>query len=152
MSILFPFWRAISPSASRAAKLVGDRSFLSSIQPTVSFRQAPKNSHIQIRIMRQIPPPDFIFGKQGITQEDKNYQGSRFSGIKAAIFANPYQKVWGDFNEPPLPYYRTTNRSVYAGSLPGGLIACTGKQTNEIPSLLFSSINEASKAETDLLC
>jgi hypothetical protein len=44
--------------------------------------------------MRQIPPPDFIFGKQGITQEDKNYQGSRFSGIKAAIFANPYQKVW----------------------------------------------------------
>ena len=32
------------------------------------------------------------------------------------------------------------------------LIACTGKQTNEIPSLLFSSINEASKAETDLLC
>ena len=70
--------------------------------------------------MRQIPPPDFIFGKQGITQEDKNYQGSRFSGIKAAIFANPYQKVWGDPNEPPLPYYKTTNRSVYAGSLPGG--------------------------------
>ena len=70
--------------------------------------------------MRQIPPPDFIFGKQGITQEDRDYQGSRFSDIKAAIFANPYQKVWGASNEPPLPYYNTTNRSVYAGSLPGG--------------------------------
>jgi hypothetical protein len=42
--------------------------------------------------MRQIPLPDSIFGKQGITQEDKNYQGSRFSSIKAAVFANPYQK------------------------------------------------------------
>jgi len=70
--------------------------------------------------MRQIPPPDAIFGTQGITQEDKAYQGSRFSDIKAAIFANPYQKIWGDSNEPPLPYYKTTNRSVYAGSLPGG--------------------------------
>jgi hypothetical protein len=70
--------------------------------------------------MRQIPPPDAIFGTQGITQEDKDYQGSRFSDLKATIFANPYQKVWGDPNEPPLPYYKTTNRSVYAGSLPGG--------------------------------
>src|SRR5258707_1799618 len=41
--------RPISPSASRPAKLVGDRSFLSSIQPTVPFRQTLKNSHIQIR-------------------------------------------------------------------------------------------------------
>ena len=54
--------------------------------------------------MRQIPAPDAIFGTQGITQEDKDYQGSRFSDIKATIFANPYQKVWGDPNEPPLPY------------------------------------------------
>jgi hypothetical protein len=70
--------------------------------------------------MRQIPPPDSVFGNQGITEEDKLYQGSRFSDIKAVIFANPYQKVWGDSDEPPLPYYRTTNRSVYAGSFPGG--------------------------------
>jgi hypothetical protein len=70
--------------------------------------------------MKQIPLPDAIFGTQGVTQEDKDYRGSRFSDIKAAIFANPYQKVWGDPNEPPLPYYKTTNRSVYAGSLPGG--------------------------------
>lgn len=70
--------------------------------------------------MRQIPAPDAIFGKQGITQEDKDYQGSRYRDVKAAIFANPYQKVWGDPNEPPLPYYKVTNKSVYAGTLPGG--------------------------------
>ena len=70
--------------------------------------------------MIQIPAPDAIFGRQGITQEDKDYQGSRFSDVKAAIFANPYQKVWGDPNESPLPNYKTTNKSVYAGSLPGG--------------------------------
>ena len=70
--------------------------------------------------MTQTPAPDAIFGTQGITQEDKDYRGSRFSDVKAAIFANPYQKVWGDPNEPPLPNYKTTNKSVYAGTLPGG--------------------------------
>lgn len=70
--------------------------------------------------MTQIPAPDAIFGRQGITGEDREYQGSRFSDVKAAIFANPYQKVWGDPREPPLPRYKVTNRSAYAGSLPGG--------------------------------
>lgn len=70
--------------------------------------------------MTQTPAPDAIFGTQGITREDKEYRGSRFSDVKAAIFANPYQKVWGDPNEPPLPNYKTTNKSVYAGTLPGG--------------------------------
>jgi len=79
-----------------------------------------ENSHTRKNvIMRQIPSPDFIFGTQGLTQEDTNYLGSRYSDVKAAIFANPYQKVWGDRNEPPLPYYNTTNKSVYAGLLPG---------------------------------
>ena len=71
--------------------------------------------------MNQIPGPEEIFGHQGITGEDQNYQGSRFSEIKAALFANPYQKIWGAPSEPPLPYYKTTNKSVYAGILPGGL-------------------------------
>ncbi|MBV8353570.1 MAG: hypothetical protein JOZ21_14985, partial [Verrucomicrobia bacterium] len=62
--------------------------------------------------MSQTPPPDAIFGAEGITPEDKGYQGSRFSEVKAAIFANPYQKVWGGPDEPPLPYYKTTIRSV----------------------------------------
>ena len=70
--------------------------------------------------MAQIPAPDAIFGQQGATAEDRGYQGSRFSVVKAAVFANPYQRVWGGPDEPPLPSYRVTNRSAYAGSLPGG--------------------------------
>jgi hypothetical protein len=70
--------------------------------------------------METTPAPDAIFGAQGLTSEDQVYQGSRFSEVKAVIFANPYQKVWGDPGEPPLPVYKTTNRSVYAGTLPGG--------------------------------
>jgi hypothetical protein len=70
--------------------------------------------------MRQIPAPDAIFGPQGLTREDRDYRGSRFADVKAALFANPYQKVWGAPGEPPLPVYRVTNRSVYAGVLPFG--------------------------------
>jgi hypothetical protein len=70
--------------------------------------------------MNQIPGSAEIFGSQGLTREDQDYQGSRFSEVKAALFANPYQTVWGAPDEPPLPNYITTNRSVYAGILPGG--------------------------------
>ena len=69
--------------------------------------------------MKRILAPDAIFVTQGITQEDKDYHGSRFSDVKAAISINPYQKVCGVPNEPPFPNYKTTNTSVYAGSLPG---------------------------------
>ena len=70
--------------------------------------------------MAQDPPATAVFGRQGITSEDESYQGSRFSDVKAALFANPYQKVWGAPGEPALPVYKVTNRSNYAGSLPGG--------------------------------
>lgn len=70
--------------------------------------------------MTKIPAPEEIFGAQGVTQEDKDYQGSRFAEVKSALFANPYQKIWGAPGEPPLPTYRTTNSSFLAGSLPGG--------------------------------
>src|SRR5262245_34944369 len=70
--------------------------------------------------MSEIPAPDSVFGAQGLTGEDHADQRSRFGDVKAAVFANPYQRVWGGTGEPPLPFYRTTNRSVYAGSLPGG--------------------------------
>jgi hypothetical protein len=70
--------------------------------------------------MNHIVPPEAIFGEQGMTPEDSSYQGSRFRDVKAAIFANPYQQVWGDPQEAPLPRYVVTNKSVYAGILPGG--------------------------------
>ena len=47
-------------------------------------------------------------GIQGITEEDRNYQGSRYTEVKKAVFSNPYQKVWGAPNEPSLPQYEVT--------------------------------------------
>ena len=31
------------------------------------------------------------FGIEGITDEDRAYRGSRFSDVREALFANPYQ-------------------------------------------------------------
>lgn len=59
-------------------------------------------------------------GPQGITDEDLGYRGGRFSDVRDAIFANPYQKTWGRAGEPPLPVYRVTLASVLAGLLPFG--------------------------------
>jgi hypothetical protein len=60
------------------------------------------------------------FGIEGITDEDRAYRGSRFSEVRAALFANPYQQVWGAAGESPLPVYRVTLASVLRGILPFG--------------------------------
>jgi len=57
------------------------------------------------------------FGIETITDQDRAYKGSRFSEVRDAIFANPYQPVWGN---APLPLYKTTLRSVLKGVLPFG--------------------------------
>ena len=64
--------------------------------------------------------PDALFGEQGVTEEDRAYQGSRYSEVKAAVFANPYLPVWGAGGNEPLPVYRTTFGQAFAGFLPGG--------------------------------
>jgi hypothetical protein len=51
------------------------------------------------------------------TKDDRIYSGSRYSEIVAAIFANPYQRVWGAPGEPALPVHKVTFRSVAAGML-----------------------------------
>ena len=40
--------------------------------------------------------------------EDRRYNGSRFADVVDALFANPYQRVWGGEGEPPLPVGRCT--------------------------------------------
>jgi hypothetical protein len=60
------------------------------------------------------------FGIEQITQEDRAYNGSRFSEVREAIFANPYQKVWGRDGEPPLPHYDVTLANLLRGILPFG--------------------------------
>ena len=60
------------------------------------------------------------FGAEPVTEEDRAYRGSRFAEVHDALFANPYQKVWGGPGEPPLPTYEVTLRSVLRGVLPFG--------------------------------
>lgn len=60
------------------------------------------------------------FGMEQVTDEDRAYQGSRFSAVREALFANPYQKVWGGAGEPPMPAYPVTLGSVLRGILPFG--------------------------------
>src|SRR6266436_4779289 len=57
------------------------------------------------------------FGTEQVTQEDRAYQGSRFSEVRDAVFANPYQGVWGRSDEPALPVYEVTLLSLLRGVL-----------------------------------
>ena len=60
------------------------------------------------------------FGTEQVTEEDRAYRGSRFSEVRDALFANPYQKVWGGRGEPPLPSLRCEVAGVLRGVLPFG--------------------------------
>jgi hypothetical protein len=60
------------------------------------------------------------FGAESTTDADRAYEGSRFLEVRDALFANPYQKVWGRDGEPPLPVYEVTLSSVLRGILPFG--------------------------------
>ncbi len=62
-----------------------------------------------------------FFGTEGVTPDDRAYAGSRFAEVQQAIFANPYQPLWGAPNAPALPRYKIALRSLLAGILPGGL-------------------------------
>lgn len=48
------------------------------------------------------------FGVEDLTDEDRSYAGSRYRDVVDALFANPYQRVWGGAGEPPLPVYEVT--------------------------------------------
>jgi hypothetical protein len=61
-----------------------------------------------------------FFGTEQVTEEDRAYRGSRFSEVCDAIFANPYQRVWGSPGEPPLPVYSVSLPSALRGILPLG--------------------------------
>jgi len=52
-----------------------------------------------------------------VTPEDRAYDGSRFHEVREALFANPYQRVWGAPGTPPLPVCAVTLSSVLEGTL-----------------------------------
>ena len=60
------------------------------------------------------------FGTEQVTEEDRAYRGSRFAEVHDALFANPYQKVWGGPGEPRLPIYDVALPSVLRGAPPFG--------------------------------
>ena len=57
------------------------------------------------------------FGDQQLTDEDRGYAGSRFKEVVDALFANPYQRVWGGQGEAPLPVYKVSFGSLLSGRL-----------------------------------
>lgn len=60
-------------------------------------------------------------GIQGFTANDKPVvAGSRFSTVRDAVFANPYQKVWGAQANAPLERFPVTFMPLIKGLLPGG--------------------------------
>lgn len=59
-----------------------------------------------------------LYGDQGVTAEDLAFRGSRFSEVRAALLANPYQKVWGGAGEPALPVHPVTLGGVLRRLLP----------------------------------
>ena len=61
-----------------------------------------------------------FYGTEWVTQEDRAYNGSRFSEVRDALFTNPYQEVWGRNGQLPLPTYKVTLSSVLRGVLPLG--------------------------------
>src|SRR6185436_3966339 len=65
--------------------------------------------------------PDDDLGIQGFTADDKRVvAGSRFSVVRDAIFANPYQKVWGTQGNTPLERFPVTFMPLIKGMLFGG--------------------------------
>jgi len=58
------------------------------------------------------------FPNVAMTDQDRGYRGSTFAEVRKALFANPYQKVWGAAGEPSLPMYKTTLASALRGLLP----------------------------------
>jgi len=57
------------------------------------------------------------FGTEGKTPDDLGYAGSRFAEVQEAIFADPYQPVWGAPGASPWPQYKLTLRSLLSGLL-----------------------------------
>ncbi len=60
---------------------------------------------------------------EGTTAEDTAFPGSTFREVGDAVFANPYQRVWGAPDAPPLPVYDVTLASVIHGALQKGRTA-----------------------------
>jgi hypothetical protein len=60
---------------------------------------------------------DNWFGTEATTPDDRRYAGACFADVQQAIFAQPYQRVWGAPDAPALPRYQVTLKSLLSGLL-----------------------------------
>ncbi|MEQ1908140.1 MAG: hypothetical protein ABMA15_04920 [Vicinamibacterales bacterium] len=60
---------------------------------------------------------DEDIGLERLNDEDRAYAGSRFRDVVDALFANPYQSIWGAEGEPALPDREQTIKTVFGGLL-----------------------------------
>jgi len=56
-----------------------------------------------------------LHGPQGMTEEDRQYRGSRYSEVRDALFANPYRAGACGESPGPLPMYESTIRNAWRG-------------------------------------
>ena len=82
---------------------------------------------------------DDSYGIEGLADDDRQFKGSRFAEVRDAIFANPYQKVWGAPGAPPFEQFAVT-----LGGAVRGLLAF-GK-----PWTLLSAARRALASQADL--
>jgi len=64
--------------------------------------------------------PELDLGTEQLLDEDRIYEGSRFRDVVDALFANPYQRVWGREGEPPLPMHEVSLGSFLPRIFPFG--------------------------------
>ena len=83
---------------------------------------------------------DAGYGIQGLTAaDDQAFAGSRFSEVRRAIWANPYQRVWGAPGQQPFERFPVTLWSVLRG-----LLSLTG------PWLFLSAAKRTLASQADL--
>jgi hypothetical protein len=64
--------------------------------------------------------PSTPLGIEATTDDDRRYGGSRFADVRNALFANPYQRLWGAPGEGTFPVHKVTLASVLQGLLRPG--------------------------------
>jgi len=79
------------------------------------------------------------FGIEGLADDDRKFAGSRFSDVRDAVFANPYQKVWGAAGEAPFERFTSTFGSIIYGLMRFG-----------VPWVLLAAARRTLGSEADL--
>ncbi len=62
-------------------------------------------------------------GIEATTDDDRRYGGSRFADVREALWANPYQRLWGAPGERPFPVHKVTLANALQGLLRPGRYA-----------------------------